>query len=63
VDWDFRGDRFISRWQAYRTRHNRELKLETPVYTYAAPGPYEILVKVTDIFGNDTLHRVCWEAK
>ena len=63
VDWDFRGDRFMSRWQAYRTRHNRELKLETPVYTYAAPGPHEILVKVTDIFGNDTLHRVCWEAK
>jgi adenine-specific DNA-methyltransferase len=63
VDWDFRGDRFTSRWQAYRTRRNRELKLETPVYTYAVRGRHQILVKVTDIFGNDTHHLVCWEAK
>jgi hypothetical protein len=33
------------------------------MYTYAARGRHEILVKVTDIFGNDTHHRVCWEAK
>ncbi|HWG29970.1 MAG TPA: site-specific DNA-methyltransferase [Steroidobacteraceae bacterium] len=63
VDWDFRSDPFTSRWQAYRTRHNRELKLETPAYTYAAPAVHEILVKVTDIFGNDTRHLVRWESK
>jgi adenine-specific DNA-methyltransferase len=63
VDWDFRRDFFTSRWQAYRTRHNRQLKLETPVFAYGVRGMHEILVKVTDIFGNDTQHLLCWKAE
>ena len=62
VDWDFRNDAFVSQWQSYRTRHNRTLELETPVHTYPGPGTYQVLVKVIDIFGNDTSHLVCWEA-
>lgn len=63
VDWDFRPGCFISRWQAYRTRRNRELRLETPLHVYAEPGTYAVLVKVTDVFANDTYHRLCWQVK
>ena len=63
VDWDFRNDTFVNQWQTYRTRQNRSLALETPGHTYEKPGVYQILVKVVDIFGNDTSHLVRWEAK
>jgi hypothetical protein len=63
VDWDFRNDTFVSHWQAYRTAANRRLPLETGEHTYKSPGPYEILVKVVDIFGNDTSHLARWEPK
>lgn len=63
VDWDFRDDTFVNQWQTYRTRQNRALVTETPVHTYEAGGSYQILVKVVDIFGNDTSHLVRWEAK
>jgi DNA modification methylase len=63
VDWDFRGDTFVNRWQAYRTRQRRALPLETPAHIYERPGRYDILVKVVDIFGNDTSHLVRWEAE
>ena len=63
VDWDFRTGCFVSRWQTYRTRRNRELRLETPVHVYSAPGTYAVLVKVTDVFGHDTWHRLCWQVK
>jgi len=63
VDWDFRNDTFVSQWQSYRTRQDRSLALETPVHTYEKPGTYQVLVKVIDIFGNDTSHLVRWEAK
>lgn len=63
VDWDFRNDTFVSQWQTYRTRQDRSLSLDTPVHTYEKPGPYQVLVKVIDIFGNDTSHLVRWEVK
>lgn len=63
VDWDFRNDTFVSQWQSYRTRQERTLELETPVHTYLAAGMYQVLIKVIDIFGNDTSHLVRWEAK
>jgi adenine-specific DNA-methyltransferase len=63
VDWDFRNDTFVNQWQTYRTRQNRSLALETPGHTYDKPGAYQILVKVVDIFGNDTSHLVRWEVK
>lgn len=63
VDWDFRDDTFVNQWQTYRTRKDRSLALETPAHTYEKAGEYQILVKVVDIFGNDTSNLVCWEVK
>ena len=54
VDWDFQEDTFIQGWVAYRTRRNRSLDLMSDPHEYEAPGSYGIVVKVIDIFGNDT---------
>jgi PKD repeat protein len=54
VDWDFQNDTFMQGWVAYRTRKKRELPLISDSHTYEKPGKYCILVKVIDIFGNDT---------
>jgi len=53
VDWDFKGDTFHNQWQAYRTRKEPMLALETK-HTYAEAGEYTVQVKVIDILGNDT---------
>lgn len=63
IDWDFRDDTFTNQWQTYRTRKDRTLALESPTHTYEAAGAYRILVKVVDIFGNDTSHLLPWEAR
>jgi len=54
VDWDFQGDTFMQGWVAYRTRRERKLPLVSDAHAYAAAGKYRVLVKVVDIFGNDT---------
>ena len=54
VDWDFRSDTFIQGWVAYRTRKERRLPLASDRHTYERAGAYRVLVKVVDIFGNDT---------
>lgn len=54
VDWDFRNDTFMQGWVAYRTRKERKLPLASDPHAYEKPGKYRILVKVIDIFGNDT---------
>lgn len=54
VDWDFRNDTFMNGWVTYRTRKDRRLALQTDPHAYEAPGCYTIMVKVVDIFGNDT---------
>lgn len=54
VDWDFRNDTFMQGWVAYRTRRDRTLPLVSDARTYEKPGKYRILLKVIDIFGNDT---------
>lgn len=67
VDWDYRGDTFHNGWQSFRTR--KEPKLETSAsYAYGSTdknvrGPSrdakkKILVKVVDIFGNDTTKMI-----
>jgi len=57
VDWDFQGDTFHNGWQSFRTR--KEPKLETSAsYAYADKGKKKILVKVVDIFGNDTTKMI-----
>ncbi|MBN1136745.1 MAG: site-specific DNA-methyltransferase [Anaerolineae bacterium] len=54
IDWDFQDDTFVNSWTSYRTRRDRTLALRSDAHTYEQPGPYRILVKVVDIFGNDT---------
>ena len=54
VDWNFKHDTFMNAWQTYRTRQNRKLALVSDVHEYKAAGRYQVLIKVVDIFGNDT---------
>jgi DNA modification methylase len=57
VDWDYKDDTFHNGWQSFRTR--KEPKFETEAtHTYDQPGTYKVLVKVVDIFGNDTTKMV-----
>ncbi|MDE0690927.1 MAG: site-specific DNA-methyltransferase [Gammaproteobacteria bacterium] len=54
VDWDFQHDSFMQGWVAYRTREDRSLPLVSADHTYDQSGKYRVLVKVVDVFGNDT---------
>jgi SAM-dependent methyltransferase len=63
VDWDFRHDTFMNQWQTYRTRTQRKLDLISASHTYKTPGVQSILIKVVDIFGNDTNRLLEWEVK
>ncbi len=63
VDWDFRHDTFMNQWQAYRTRKVRKLDLESAEHEYGSAGTYRLLVKVVDIFGNDTSRLLTWEVR
>ena len=54
VDWDFQNDTFMQGWVAFRTRKERKLTLNSEPHQYKKAGTYRILVKVIDIFGNDT---------
>jgi uncharacterized UPF0146 family protein len=51
------GDTFHNQWQSYRTRADRRLERTAP-HDYEATGSYTVLVKVVDIFGNDTTTAV-----
>lgn len=63
VDWDFQNDTFMQGWVAYRTRKERKLPLSSDAHAYEKPGKYRILVKVIDIFGNDTSQAFDVEVK
>jgi adenine-specific DNA-methyltransferase len=54
IDWNFRNDTFMNGWMAYRTRKERKLTLSSDLHKYDGFGTYTIMVKVVDIFGNDT---------
>jgi hypothetical protein len=51
------GDTFHNQWQSYRTRADRRLEL-TAQHDYDERGEHVVLVKVVDIFGNDTTTAV-----
>jgi len=53
VDWDYK-EVFHNEWQTYRTKDTPNLRLETSSHRYNKAGTYKILIKVIDIFGNDT---------
>jgi adenine-specific DNA-methyltransferase len=63
VDWDFRNDTFMQGWVAYRTRRERKLPFSSDAHVYEKPLTYRILVKVIDIFGNDTSQAFDVEVK
>ncbi|MFC2171911.1 site-specific DNA-methyltransferase [Acidobacteriota bacterium] len=54
VDWDFQNDTFMQGWVTYRTRKDRTLVLKSDSHAYEKPSRYRLVVKVIDIFGNDT---------
>lgn len=53
VDWDYDGDIFHNQWRSYRTKKEVKLELEA-THTYDDVGEHTILVKVVDVFGNET---------
>jgi adenine-specific DNA-methyltransferase len=53
VDFSYRDDTFHNMWQSFRTRKHPTLETKCS-YRYEDPGQYQVLVKVVDIFGNDT---------
>lgn len=63
VDWDFKNDTFMQGWVTYRTRKDRTISLTTDPHVYEKPGRYRVLVKVVDIFGNDTSQAYDVEVK
>jgi DNA modification methylase len=58
VDWDWNEDTFHNMWQSYRTRKERKLELTSDAHKYKNSGNHKIMVKVIDIFGNDTTHVI-----
>lgn len=54
VDFDHRDEPFHNQWQSYRTRDEPKLATQSDWHEYPAAGRYTIVVKVIDIFGNDT---------
>lgn len=58
VDWHYKNDTFHNQWQSYRTKKERSLELKTDPYKYEKKGDYRVMVKVIDIFGNDTTHII-----
>jgi adenine-specific DNA-methyltransferase len=63
VDWNFQNDTFMQDWVTYRTRRDRKLALTSDPHTYDKAGHYRVLVKVVDIFGNDTSQAFDVEVK
>ena len=61
IDFDYNGETFINSWQSYRTRQDRSLSLTSDPHRYETPGKKTVVVKVIDIFGNDTTRELTVE--
>jgi len=53
IDWEHKGDTFHNQWQSFRVRKNPKVEYEAR-HKYEEEGGYQIMVKVVDVFGNDT---------
>ena len=53
VDYAYDGQHFVSRWQTYRTRKDRSLESEFAMEEPKVSGN-QVVIKVVDIFGDDT---------
>jgi DNA modification methylase len=58
IDWDYNNDTFHNMWQSYRTRKDRTLLLKSDPHLYEKKSKHLIMIKVIDIFGNDTTRLV-----
>jgi len=58
VDWDWNEDTFHNMWQSYRIRKERKLELTSDAHKYENSGDHKSMIKVIDIFGNDTTHVI-----
>lgn len=60
IDWNYKGDTFHNQWQSFRTKKNPKVDYEaTHIYEVASSEKRgnrgkQIMVKVVDVFGNDT---------
>ena len=63
VDWDYKNDTFHNQWQSYRTKRDKNLELMTDPHKYSKKGDYKVMVKVIDIFGNDTTQIIDLEVR
>jgi len=54
VDFDFSDEVFHNQWQTYRTRESPALATQSDWHEYPEAGRFAIVVKIIDIFGNDT---------
>lgn len=54
VDFDYSDEVFHNQWQSYRTRETPALLTQSDWHEYPDAGRYSIVVKIIDIFGNDT---------
>jgi len=53
IDWDYKGDTFHNQWQSFRVKKNPKVDYYA-THKYEELGEYQIMVKVVDVFGNDT---------
>ena len=53
VDWDFKSDTFHNQWQSYRTKKDLRVEYDAK-HVYEDGKEHTIMVKVVDVFGNDT---------
>jgi len=54
VDWNYQNDTFNHGFVTYRTKQDRNLALKSDPHDFDTPGKYQVMIKVIDIFGNDT---------
>jgi len=53
IDWDYKNDTFHNQWQSFRVKNNPRVDYQAR-HKYEDVGEYEIMIKVVDVFGNDT---------
>jgi len=53
IDWDYKGDTFHNQWQSFKLKKKPKVEYEA-THKYENPGEYQIMVKVVNVFGNDT---------
>ena len=63
IDFEYDGETFINSWQSYRTRKDSSLSLISDPHHYETAGRKTVVVKVIDIFGNDTTRELTLEVE